>query len=180
MNSLEKFIKGIEPTLGPLSTEVVASCQRHMEELAAAPATEDWIVALHTENPEHKELYVDPNYGFNLLAHYEQEGRYRRPHDHGLGWVVYAVQRGEIEMGTFIRVEDADGKVRLVKRDATRLRAGDVKAFMPGDIHDTLCIKGPVTLLRLTDRDLLKEEHETDRLTRYVEVDGVWTVKPRD
>ena len=91
-----------------------------------------------------------------------------------------AVQRGEIEMGTFIRVEDADGKVRLVKRDATRMKAGDVKAFMPGDIHDTRCIKGPVTLLRLTDRDLLREEHETDRLTRYVEIDGVWTVKPRD
>ena len=61
-------------------------------------------------------------------------------HDHGRGWVIYAMQQGEIEMGTYARVEDPDGQVRLVKRDSTLVRAGQVQVYLPGDIHDTRCM----------------------------------------
>jgi hypothetical protein len=100
---------------------------------------------------------------------------YRSPHDHGRGWVIYAVQRGEMEMGTYARVQEADGRVRLVKRDTSALRAGDARVYLPGDIHDTRCMSGPCLLLRFTERDL-KAEQEVQRLTRYVRGDGFWTV----
>jgi hypothetical protein len=89
--------------------------------------------------------------------------------------VVYALQRGEMEIGTYARVLDANGAVRLVQRDATLLRAGEARAYLPGDIHDTRCLRGPSLLFRFTERDLKQEERE-QRLTRYVERDGLWTV----
>nr|MBK7068597.1 hypothetical protein [Deltaproteobacteria bacterium] len=111
-----------------------------------------------------------------LLAHTEDAGLYRPPHDHGRGWVIYAVQQGEIEMGTYARVVGTGGEVQLVKRDSTLVRAGQVKVFLPGDIHDTRCITGPALLFRFTERDLKKEDKEEHRVTRYVQQDGVWTV----
>jgi hypothetical protein len=78
-------------------------------------------------------------------------------------------------MGSYARVQDADGRVRLVKRDATVLSAGQALAYLPGDIHDTRCLAGPALLLRFTDRDLRREDQEERRVTRYVERDGAWT-----
>ncbi len=148
-----------------------------IEELLKTPATEEWLAALHRDAPENNELHRDPTHGFVLLAHAEYVGLYRPPHDHGRGWVIYAVQQGEIEMGTYIRAQDPDGTVRLVQRDATLVRAGQVKVFLPGDIHDTRCMTGPALLFRFTERDLKKEEKEERRVTRYVERDGIWTEK---
>jgi len=175
-NSLEKFIDGVRSIWGPLSSEVVAGCRQHLVELLKAPATEEWLAALHREAPANKELYRDPTHGFVLLAHTEHAGLYRPPHDHGRGWVIYAMQQGEIEMGTYARIEDPDGNVKLVKRDSTLVRPGQVQAYLPGDIHDTRCISGPALLFRFTERDLRKEDKEEHRLTRYVERDGVWTI----
>jgi hypothetical protein len=174
-NSLETFIESVRPTWGPLTSELVASCRHHLEELLKAPATEEWLAALHRDVPEYEELYRDPAHGFMLLAHAEYAGLYRPPHDHGRGWVIYAVQQGEIEMGTYLRVQGPDGRVQLVKRDATLVRPGRVKVFLRGDIHDTRCITGPALLFRFTERDLKKEDKEEHRVTRYVERDGVWT-----
>ena len=100
MTSLEECIGRIRPIWGPLTSELVAGCSRHLEDLLKAPATEDWLAALHRNGPENEELYRDPAHGFVLLAHTESVGLYRPPHDHGRGWVIYAVQRGEIEMAT--------------------------------------------------------------------------------
>jgi hypothetical protein len=174
-NTLATSIEEIRTAWGPLSTEVVAACQRHLEDLLRAPAAENWLSALHSEAPASKELYRDPRHGFVLLAHSEYAGLYRAPHDHGRGWVIYAMQRGEIEMGTFARIENPDGGARLVKRNSTVLRPGQVQVYLPGDIHDTRCLQGPALLLRLTDRDLKKEDKDEHRLTRYVARDGVWT-----
>jgi hypothetical protein len=91
--------------------------------------------------------------------------------------VAYALARGEMEIATYARVVDADGRARLVKRDATLLREGEVRFYLPGDIHDTRCLAGPSLLFRLTERDLKREEKE-HRLTRYVARGGVWTVGP--
>jgi hypothetical protein len=175
-NSLETFIEVIRPTWGPLSSEVVACCRSHIEELLKAPATEEWLAELHKDLPEYRELHRDPVNGFLLLAHAEAAGRYRPPHDHGRGWVIYAVQHGEMEIGTYIRVTDPSEKVRLVKREAYLLRPGEARVFLPGDIHDTRCTADSVLYYRFTDRDLRKEEKEERKVTRYVAQDGIWTV----
>lgn len=174
-NSLEKFIEEIQLIWGPLSTEVVVACRQHLAELLKAPVAESWLAALHQGAPAYEEMYRDTAQGFMLLAHTENEGLYRPPHDHGRGWVIYAIQQGEIEMGTYARIENPDGSVKLVKRGATLLRPGQVQVYLPGDIHDTRCISGPALLFRFTERDLKKEDKEEHRVTRYVEQDGTWT-----
>ena len=155
-NTLDTSLEGIKSVWGPLSTEVVAGCCGHLEDLLKASATEEWLAALRREGPANKELYRDPAQGYVLLAHTEPAGLYRPPHDHGQGWVIYAMQQGEIEMGTYARLEKPDGSVRLVKRGSTRVRPGQVQVYLPGDIHDTLCLTGPALLFRFTERDLEK------------------------
>jgi hypothetical protein len=90
--------------------------------------------------------------------------------------VIYALQHGEMEIATYARVEDSDGRVQLVQRDSTLLRPGEARVYLPGDIHDTRCLSGPSLLFRFTERDLKKEDQEAHRITRYVERNGVWTV----
>ncbi len=174
-NSLAKAVAGIGSIWGPLSSELVAGCRRHLEELLKTPSTEAWLAALHAQAPANQEMARDPVHGFVLLAHTEHAGLYRPPHDHGRGWVIYAMQQGEIEMGTYARIENPDGSVKLVKRDSTLVRPGQVQVYLPGDIHDTRCVSGPALLFRFTERDLKKEDKVEHRLTRYVERNGVWT-----
>jgi len=176
-DALTTFIERTRAAFGPLSTEMVASVRTELERLTKAPSTERWLTALHEEAPASKELYRDVSHGFVLLAHSEPTGLYRPPHDHGRGWVIYALERGEMEIGTYARVQDVEGRVRLVKREAQQLCAGEARVYLPGDIHDTRCVSGPSLLFRFTERDLRKEEQE-HRLTRYVARDGVWTVGP--
>jgi hypothetical protein len=176
-DALATFIEQTRAVFGPLSSDMVASVRAQLEQLVRPTSCQLWLQALRAEAPASKELYRDPNHGFMLLAHTEQTGLYRPPHDHGRGWVIYALQRGEMEIGTYLRVEDANGRVRLVKREASLLRAGEARVYLPGDIHDTRCVNGPSLLFRFTERDLKKEEQE-HRLTRYVARDGVWTVGP--
>jgi hypothetical protein len=175
-DSLTAFIAGIRPAWGPLTSDLVARTRSALEQLVAAPPTEEWLAALLRKAPASEELYRDPAHGFVLLAHSEPAGLYRPPHDHGRSWVVYILQQGEIEMGSYARVQDADGRIRLVQRDATVLRPGHAMAYLPGDIHDTRCLAGPALLLRFAERDLKREDQEEHRVTRYVERDGGWTV----
>lgn len=165
-NSLETFIDSVRSAWGPFTTETVAGSRRLLEELARAPETEPWLAALLREPPEGGELYRDPEHGFLLLTHAEREGRYRVPHDHGSGWVIYAVQHGEMEMGSYARVNGANGTAHLVQRDVSRVRAGECRVYLPGDIHDTRCVSSDVLMLRLTSCDLKVEDRE-GRLTRY-------------
>jgi hypothetical protein len=177
-DALTKFIEKTRAAFGPLTTELVAAVQAELEQLAKAPSSERWLRALHEEAPPSKELYRDATHGFVLLAHTEPKDLYRAPHDHGRGWVIYALQRGEMEIATYARVEDADGRVRLVKRDTSLLRAGEARTYLPGDIHDTRSIHAPSLLFRFTERDLKQEDELAHKVTRYVSRDGVWTVGP--
>lgn len=173
-DALETSIDGIRAAWSPLSTELICACRQHLENLLKAPGSEEWLAALHRERPANRELYRDPEHGFVLLAHTEYEGLFRPPHDHGRGWVIYAMQHGEIEMRTYGRVEGPDGSVKLVRRDSTMVRPGQVQVYLPGDIHDTRCVKGPALLFRFTERDLRKEDREEHRVMRYVDRGGVW------
>lgn len=172
MNSLSRFVEGVQSIWGPLSSKVVAGCQQQLDELLKTPVTEPWLADLRQQALAQQEMYRDPVNGFVLLAHTEPEGLYRPPHDHGRGWVIYAVQHGEIEMGTYAKVQTPDGQVKLVKRGSTRVSAGQTQVYLPGDIHDTHCISGPALLFRFTERDLKKEDKEARKLTRYIEQDG--------
>lgn len=163
-DSLQRFIEAVSRTWGPLTSELVESSRQHMSQLLEAPAAEGWLAALHLDAPDSRELHRDAARDFVLLAHSEQTGLYRPPHDHGRGWVIYAVERGEMEMATYRRVHDLQGNAHLVKRESFVLRAGDVRVFLPGDVHDTRCTTGPLTLFRLTSRDFKKED-----VTRYPE-----------
>lgn len=80
-----------------------------------------------------------------------------------------------MEIGTYSRVQEPDGSGRLVRRETYLLRPGETRVYLPGDIHDTRCTKGPVLYYRFTDRDLKKEESEGHKITRYVQSNGVWT-----
>lgn len=175
-DTLDHFIQKTRVAFGPLTTDMVASVRAQLEQLARATGSERWLQALHEERPASTELYRDAGHGFVLLAHSEATGLYRPPHDHGRSWVIYALQHGEMEIGTYARVEDAEGHVRLVKRDASLLRPGEARVYLPGDIHDTRCLSGPSLLFRFTERDLRKEDQEAHTVTRYVERNGVWTV----
>ncbi|CAN5557153.1 hypothetical protein BH09MYX1_BH09MYX1_10890 [soil metagenome] len=163
-DSLQELIQAVSSTWGPLTSELVASSRHHVAQLLAAPASEAWLAALHADAPESRELYRDEAHDFLLLAHTEQTGSYRPPHDHGRGWVIYAVQRGEMEMTTYRRVHDLRGNAHIVKRESFVLRLGEIRVFLPGDIHDTRCTAGPLTLFRFTSRDFKKED-----VTRYPE-----------
>lgn len=161
VSSLDRFVHEAQAAWGPLRTQMLETCQASLERLARAPATEPWLAELHRAPPEGTELYRDPQHGFFLLTHAEQAGRYRAPHDHGRGWVIYAVQSGEMEMSSYGLL--ADG---LVRRDTYRIRAGECRVYLPGDIHDTRCVSDRVLMLRLTSCDL-KQEDQLGYLRRY-------------
>jgi len=173
-STLEEAMAALSSTWGPLTSELAEASRLQLEALAQASTDEPWLMELHRDRPASRELYRDPAHGFVLLAHVEAAGLYRPPHDHGRSWVVYAVQQGESEMGTYGRVEAPGGGVRLVKRNATLVRPGMAQVYLPGDIHDTLCIAGPAVLFRFTERDLKREDQVERRVTRYAQRDGVW------
>lgn len=45
-NSLEKFVEQVRAVWGPLTTELVAECERHLAELLKTPASEAWLAEL--------------------------------------------------------------------------------------------------------------------------------------
>lgn len=165
-NSLTKFIKNIRHVWGPLDSNLVAKSQSLIDELVKASDDEPWLAELQGELTESKELYRDSDHGFILLAHTEKKDLYRVPHDHGSGWVIYSVQRGEMEMGTFGRIEKQNGEFDIVKRESYRVHPGESRVYLPGDIHDTKCISNSVLMLRLTSTDL-KEEKRAGRMHQY-------------
>jgi hypothetical protein len=163
-DSMQRFTEAVSSSWGPLTSELAAGVRQELARLCGALPIEPWLSALVEGAPESRELYRDPTHDFLLLAHTEQAGLYRPPHDHGRAWVVYAVLRGEMEMGTYRRIHDLRGDAHIIRRETFSLRPGDVRVFLPGDIHDTRCIAGPLTLFRFTSRDLKKED-----VTRYRE-----------
>ena len=167
-NSLEHFIKEIKKVWGPLSTKTVSESQKLLTQLAKTPPSEEWISRLQNETEVEEELYRELEHGFVLLAHSEKKDLYRIPHDHGAGWVIYAVYRGEMEMKTYKPIINQKGKMNLVCRESYRVQAGESRTYLPEDIHDTKCVSDSVLMFRLTSCDLKKENRE-GRMIRYIE-----------
>lgn len=171
-NSLERFVDAVRAQWGPISTGLVAQCRHHLDRLTLSDRSEPWLAGLLAERPATRELHREPD-GFLLLAHAEQQNLYRPPHDHGRAWVVYGVQSGELEIGSYVRVVDPRGD-RLVMRETIVLRPGEARAYLPGDIHDTRCLTEDALVFRFTERDLRHEDQVERRVTRFVERDGEW------
>lgn len=170
--ALDRFVAAVRDDWGPISSELVAKCRGHLDDLSLADEQEDWLASVLAEHPATRELHREPD-SFMLLAHAEQLGLYRPPHDHGRAWVVYGVQSGALEIGSYVRVADADGD-RLVRRDTIILRSGEARAYLPGDIHDTRCVTENAMVFRFTERDLRHEDQVERRVMRYVERGGAW------
>lgn len=172
--ALDMYIAAVRSDWGPISSELVAKCRGHLDALTEGDPNEEWLASLLAERPATRELHREPD-SFMLLAHAEQQGLYRPPHDHGRAWVVYAVQSGALEVGSYVRVSDASGDL-LVRRDTIVLRPGKARAYLPGDIHDTHCLTENALVFRFTERDLRHEDQVERKLTRFVERDGAWRV----
>lgn len=172
--SLNSFVASVRHDWGPISTELVARCRRYLDELTSADVSEEWLADLLDERPATRQLHSEPN-SFMLLSHTETRGLYRPPHDHGRAWVVYAVQSGQLEIGTYSNVTDATGD-RLVRRDMIVLCPGEARAYLAGDIHDTRCLTENALVFRFTERDLRHEDQVEHQVTRFIERDGDWRV----
>jgi len=172
-SALDTFTESTHAGWGELTSDLVNATRQRLEDLLRAPPSEDWLARLHKDSPPRAELYRDAEHGFVLLAHTERHGLYRPPHDHGRSWVIYGVQRGEVEMRSYARIVD----VRLVRRDAVIVRPGQALVYLPGDIHDTRCLTDSAHLFRFTERDLKLEEAQ-GHIARYAEPDDVWTIDP--
>lgn len=172
---LEHFASRVRASWGPPAPELIAACRTQLEALLKAPSSEGWLARLLEDLPESCELDRDLDLGYVLLAHTEAQGRYRPPHDHGQSWVIYGVLKGEMEMAKYAVVMEPPGVEKLVKRGTTCVVSGEVQVYLPGDIHDTLCVSGPAILFRFTERDLRLEKH----LTRYAQQGGNWVADGR-
>lgn len=170
--SLNEFVEAVRVDWGPISTTLVSRCKEYLARLAMTSPTEEWLASLLSERPATRQLHREFG-GFMLLAHAENQGLYRPPHDHGRAWVVYAVQSGELEVGTYAKVSDGRGTL-LVRRETHTIRRGEARAYLPGDIHDTLCVSEDALVLRFTERDLRHEDQVERRLTRFIEQGGEW------
>ncbi|MBV1692590.1 hypothetical protein KRR38_34410 [Novosphingobium sp. G106] len=171
--SLEVCVAAISRDWKSVGAQVIANCCRHMAVLSETDSTETWLAEINRANPASQELYRDPDNGFVLQTHVEQQGVYRSPHDYGRSWVIYAVQHGEVEMGTYARIGGPGRGSQLVKRSSTVLQPSMAHIYLPGDIHDTLCLQGPAVLFRFTERDL-KDEASAGLMTRYALRNGMW------
>lgn len=163
---LQSFISNVRQLWSGLNTETVEAVRQLLVTLTQTPPTEAWLQQILTERPAATELYRDPDHGFMLLAHTEEQGMYRQPHNHGAGWVFYAVQSGEMAMTTYQQVSTADGSSHLVSRGSDIMQPGQCRVFLPGDIHDTRCLTTGFVQFRLTSTDF-SEEIKQGRLLRF-------------
>ncbi len=165
-SGLERFIASVSTCWTGLNSQTTESVRQLLVELTQSGADEPWLRDILLERPAAKELYRDARHGFILLAHTEQKGMYRPPHNHGAGWVFYAVQSGEMAMTTFAQITDCRGDTQLVSRGTDVLHSGQCRVFLPGDIHDTRCLSDGFVQYRLTSTDFKKELQE-GRMVRF-------------
>ena len=96
--SLSTFAAAMHSGWRPDDPAVAEATRQRLMDLMRAGPGEEWLAALLAEKPASRELLRDPDHGFLLLAHTENEGLFRPPHDHGRAWVVYGVRSGALEI----------------------------------------------------------------------------------
>ncbi len=165
-HALESFINNVKRDWSGLNTETVDAVRDHLIELTHQAGEEPWLASIKREKPASSELYRDLEYGYILLAHTEKKGLYRAPHNHGNGWVFYALQSGKMEMTSYKQITTHTDDIKLVSRGKEVLQKGDCRVLLPGDIHDTKCLSNDLIQYRLTSWDLTKEK-KARRMVQY-------------
>jgi predicted metal-dependent enzyme (double-stranded beta helix superfamily) len=82
-------------------------------------------------------IYVDPELGFEVLAHINEKARTSPPHDHGESWAIYGQAIGYTDMTEFNRVDDGKNPdvAKLEEAKHYRLNPGEVGTYSHGAIH---------------------------------------------
>lgn len=158
---IEKVLSKIKQSWNLMEIRDIRELQRLLSELAI-----DGLANFPDSLDQGLELYRDTEIGFVLTAYSEVRDTYRIPHNHGRGWVIYAVAQGAVQMGDYFKWEQSEVKSRLIFKEKSILRDGEVKIYFPGEIHDTRCLSEKAIILRLTSCDLKVEEKE-GRMLRF-------------
>lgn len=164
--TLQTFIHDAREAWAPFHTRTVLHIADLVGDLLKKAHNAPWCQKLQNHPSPRTLLHADPECGFQLLAHSAPQGHYRPPHNHGLGWVIYGVLRGEISIGTYAHIQGGEAPSMLVQRNAQVLQEGEHRTFLPGDIHDIQCLSESSLVLRFTSCDLSKER-QTGRLKVY-------------
>lgn len=138
--------------------ERAAQCTAAMERLLRS-SDPHWLAAMEllASEPESVELYRDSGCGFVVRAHSYAPDHATAPHGHGEeGWVVYGVQRGEVEIGIYEPLPNDEDRLRRVGAEC--LTQGTARAYLPGQLHSTRTIstsaaerKGTIVLRWLSE-----------------------------
>jgi len=165
-NTLNEVISEIQTHWQGLESRTIEHTRAQLKRLTKSPTTEPWLERLFADKPESQELHRDDKHGFVLLAHFEKKALYRVPHNHGAGWVFYALYCGEMEVSTYKQITNQNGQTTLVSRGTNIIKPGNVTTYLPGDIHDTECLSDWVLMFRLTSCDF-KDEKKSGRLIQF-------------
>jgi hypothetical protein len=99
-------------------------------------------------------LYRDPELGFCVLAHINQEPHASPPHDHGSSWAIYGQAIGHTDMTEYRRVEgNGAGCAELEVARRYRLEPGHAGLYDVGAIHAIDFCEG-ARFVRVTGTDL--------------------------
>ena len=84
-----------------------------------------------------KVLYEDPDLGFQVLAHINDQARTSPPHDHGASWAIYGQASHYTDMTEWEREDDGSDPARANLRPAKkyRLLPGHAGIYQDGKIH---------------------------------------------
>ena len=173
MTALDRFIAA---TRGILAEEhspqqTASRARKELLDLIQQPEflQRDWNIHASPDGPRSTILYEDDDYGFQVLAHVIQAGRYNPPHGHGGSWVLYGVCENTMVLTNYLRLDDggSQGSARLSEQSRLTLHAGESTAYVPGMIHSTQNpTDGPSILIRVTSADLDTVERESFDLER--------------
>lgn len=102
-----------------------------------------------------KRIYVDPEFGFELMAYRYDRARGSPPHDHGNSWAIYAQVREYTDMTEWECVNDGTDPERATLRITRkyRLNPGQAGVFFGRELHST-STPANTRYLRITGTDL--------------------------
>jgi hypothetical protein len=155
--SLEQFCENARDALredaGPVGRDKVA---RHLENLLVDP---DFVATYLSPDQRSgaETIYIDPEFGFHVMAHTNRGASNNTPHCHGPSWVIYGMTMNHVEMTEWERTDDGtlDGHADLQPREKYVLNVGQARVYNEGVIHS---LNRPLEtrLIRFTGCDLDK------------------------
>ena len=82
-------------------------------------------------------LYEDPELGFQVLAHINEQARKSPPHDHGDSWAIYGQATEFTDMIEWERADDGTNRTHADVKPAKsyRLQPGKAGIYDDGKIH---------------------------------------------